>query len=177
MNSDLLHAFNFTEDDLVYNRRGTLSPRQAARYKSNNRIGAIVMIILLIPSAVATFYIWWPILFGEKALLEDLWRLFGGSILTFVTLLLFLNLIKFLLRKKDPVVTKIEGKVGGVISREERDHEGDKVIIHYVVIDGQEIQIQKRQASVFREGHTYAMYRNAVLGNLAVEQRGGPPEA
>jgi len=88
-----------------------------------------------------------------------------------------MNFFKFLFRKKDPVVTQVQGKVRGIISREERDHEGDKVTVYYVLIGEKEINIRKHQAAVFQEGHTYAIYRDAVLGNLSVEHLGGPPEA
>jgi hypothetical protein len=177
MNSDLMRAFQFTVEDLAHNKQGRLSPQQVTRLQRNNRAGAVIMFILLIPSAVFTFIVLRPIIFKEQGMFDDLWRLSGGVALALITLLFFLNFFKFLLRKKDPVVTKVQGKVRSVISREERDHEGDKVTMYYVVIDEQEIRIRRLQTGVFHEGHTYAIYRDAVLGNLSVEHIGGPPEA
>lgn len=177
MNSDLMRAFNFTADDLIHNKQNRLSPRQAARLKTNNRLGAIILFIFLLPSAIFTFVVLRPVLFKEVAPFDDLWRLLGGVALLLLSLLFLGNFIRFLFRKKNPVVTMVQGKVSSVISREERDHEGDKVRVHYVVIGEEEIHIQQRQAAVFREGHTYTIYRDAVLGNLSVEHLGGPPEA
>lgn len=177
MNSDLMRVSNFTADDLTHNKQGGLSPRQAARLKTNNRIGAIVMFIFLVPSAIFTFVVLRPVIFKEVAPFDDLFRLLGGVALLLLSLLFFGNFFKFLLRKKNPVVTKVQRKVSSVISREERDHEGDKVTVHYVVIGEEEINIKERQAVVFQEGYTYAICRDAVLGNLSVEHLGGPPEA
>ena len=177
MNSDLMRAFNFTADDLTHNKQGRLSQRQTTRLKTNNRLGAIIMFILLLPSAVFTFVVLRPVIFTEVGLFDDLFRLLGGVALSLLSLLFLGNFFRFLLRKKNPVVTKVQGKVSSVISREERDHEGDKVIVHYVVIGNEEIHIQQRQAATFQEGHTYAIYRDAVLGNLSIEHLGGPPEA
>jgi len=177
MNSDLMRAFNFTADDLTHNKQGRLSPRQAARLKTNNRLGAIVMFVFLLPSAAFTFVVLRPIIFKEMAPFDDLWRLLSGVALLLLSLLFFGNFFRFLFRKKNPVVAKVMGMVSTVISREERDHEGDRVTVHYVVIGDNEIHIQQRQAAVFQEGHTYVIYRDAVLGNLSVEHLGGPPEA
>lgn len=137
----------------------------------------MIMFILLIPSAAFTFIVLRPIIFNEQGIFDDFWRLFGGLALALITLLFLVNFFKFLLRKKNPVVTKVQGKVRSVISREERDHEGDKVTVYYVVIDEQEIRIRRLQTGVFHEGHTYAIYRDAVLGNLSVEYLSGPAEA
>jgi len=135
------------------------------------------MFIFLIPSAVFTFIVLRPIILNEQGPFEDLWRLLGGMALALLSVLFLLNFFRFLLRKKNPVVKKVQGKVRSVISHEERDHEGDKVTVHYVVIDEQEIRIRRLQTGAFQEGHTYAIYRDAVLGNLSVEHLGGPPEA
>ena len=177
MSSDLMQSFRFTTDDLMHNKQGRLSPRQATRLKNNNRIGAVIMFILLLVSAVFTVILLRPFVFDGMAPFDELVRLLGGLALSLLSLLFLANFFKFLFRKKDPVVTQIQGKVSGVISREERDHEGDKVMVYYVEIGDQEINIQRHQATAFQEGHTYAIYRDAVLGNLSVEHLGGPPAA
>lgn len=174
MNSDLMQAFNFTADDLAHNKQGRLSPRQINRLKVNNRVGAVVMLVLLFVSVVLTLVLFWPFIFSGLVLIDGLFRLLGGLVLGFLSLLFFANFFRFLFRTSNRVITKVVGDLRGVINRKERDHEGDKVTVYYVLIGEQEIPIWERQSRLFQDGHTYAIYIDKILGNISVEHLGGP---
>jgi len=177
MNSDLMRVFRFTADDLAYNKQGRLSPRQVTRLKRNNRVGAVIMFILLLVSLTFTVVVLRPFAFNGVAVTDNLFRFLGGLGLVLLSIFFLMHFLKFLFRTNTPVVTKLQGKVHGVITRKERDSEGDILTVHYLQIGEQEIHIQEYQAPVFQEEHTYAIYQDKALGNISVEHLGGPPEA
>lgn len=179
MNSDLMRAYNFSPEDLAHNKQGRLSPKQVVRLKKNNRAGAILMFILLLIIIPFTVIVLRPLVInGVSSIIDDFFRLFGGGVLLLFSLLFLLNFFKFLLRTDNPVVTKIEGEARGIISRKEKTTDSDGgamwVTVHYVLIGDQEVQIQQRHTSLFQEGHTYAIYRDKVLGIVSVEHLAGP---
>lgn len=46
MTTKLMQSLNFTEDDLIYNRKGTLSPRQNAHLTRKRRAFKLILLIL-----------------------------------------------------------------------------------------------------------------------------------
>ena len=174
-----MQAFQFTADDLTHNKQGKFSARQAAAMKSNNRIGALLMFIFLILSAVFGFIVARPILFGQVGLFDDIFRLIGGGFLAFLTLFFLWHFLRFVLRTGKPSITKFEGTVERVFSRQEEDKNaefGGMITVHLIAIAGREIYIQQRQMSAFHQGHRYALYVDKLFGILSVEYLGGPLE-
>lgn len=46
MSTRLMHSLNFTEEDLTYNRKGTLSPQQNERMKARRRTLKLALLVL-----------------------------------------------------------------------------------------------------------------------------------
>ena len=78
MNSELMQTFNFTTNDLAYNKKGRLSPRQSANLEKNNRTVATIMLILLLVSASFTIVVLRPYIFDGVEQFDDLARTSQG---------------------------------------------------------------------------------------------------
>jgi hypothetical protein len=172
--SELMAAFDFTQEDLTYNRNGQFSPAQFARYKRSDNWARVFSWVVLLGSAAGTYFVLRPFFFDGLPIRGNLGRLIGGGLLAAVALLFLYAVFE----KKDPVILTARGPAQ-FVSREHASQTGDQTSYstsYYVDLAGTEIEIGHGKFSVFKQGHIYVIYREASIGILSVEYIGPPPD-
>jgi hypothetical protein len=174
MTTELMKAFDFTAEDLSYNKMGKLSPGQAARFSRKKGTGIVVFIVLTLAAGIGTFFVLQPFLLEGIAISDNAGRFIGGCVLAGLTLLF----LYFSFQTDGPVIKKSQGKAQ-FVRREEStmDDEGHTTtdIMYYVVIGDREFGIDRDKVQVFEQGHIYTVYNdNFLLGILSIEYNGPP---
>jgi hypothetical protein len=178
MSTELMEAFDFTADDLAYNKAEKLSPRQLARYKKAMRRGSILFFFVVLGFGAGAYFTLLPFLQGHSVS-DNLGRLIGGVVLAGLALLFLVFIFQSLFQKVKPVILSAQGEAQ-FVSRDSSttDAEGNTIssTTYYVVIGGHEFDVGRDKYQAFKQGHIYAIYKDAFLGVLSVEYI-GPPES
>ena len=172
MTTELMKAFDFTAEDLSYNKMGKLSPGQAARFAQKKRTGIILFIVLTLAAGVGSFFVLQPFLLEGIAISDNLGRFVGGVALAGLTLLF----LYFSFQTDGPVIQKAQGKAQ-FISREENRTDAEGHTTHetgyYVLIGDHEFSVDRDKVQAFEQGHIYTVYNeNFLTGILSVEYNG-----
>jgi hypothetical protein len=172
MTTELMKAFDFTAEDLSYNKAGKLSPQQATRFTRKKRMGIILFIVLTLAAGVGAFITLQSFLLEETAISDNIGRFIGGCALAGLTLLF----LYFSFQTDGPVIQKAQGKAQ-IISREESRTDAEGHTTHetgyHVVIGEHEFSVDRDKVQVFEQGHIYTVYNeNFLAGILSVEYNG-----
>ena len=177
MSADLMSAFQYTAEDLSYNRRGELSPGQAGRLKRSYKQGGILFFVLVPACAAGAYFILSPFLLQDLPLEENLGKLVGGLVLSALALFfLYLSVALFFDRDR-PIVRQVEGEAR-LVSRESDTTDPDGLVttysMNYLVIGEQEFSLEAEKQGAFQHGHRYRIFHERFLGILSVEYLGPP---
>lgn len=172
-----MQAFNFTAEDLAYNKASKLSPPQIARYKKSMRAGSVLFFFLMLILWATAYFTLQPFLEGLP-ISGNLGRLIGGVVQIGFAILFLVFVLQALFQEIKPVFINARGKAQ-FVSRDHSttDSQGSTIssTTYYVVIDDHEFDVGRDKYQVFKQGHIYAIYNDAFLGVLSVEYI-GPPE-
>ncbi|HKJ39157.1 MAG TPA: hypothetical protein VJ972_10295 [Anaerolineales bacterium] len=172
MTTELMKAFDFTAEDLSYNKMGKLSPGQAARFSRKKGTGIVVFIILTLAAGIGAFFMLQPFLLNGVSISENTGSFIGGCVLAGLTLLF----LYFSFQTDGPVIQKAQGKAQ-FISREENRTDAEGHTTHetgyYVLIGDHEFSVDRDKVQAFEQGHIYTVYNeNFLTGILSVEYNG-----
>jgi len=170
----LLDAFNFTEEDLLYNRQGQLSPRQIENLASADRRGKVAIAIASLVSAAIAIGLLLPFIQAMSLEAANLGRAICGVPIFLLAILFFFGIF----RKPDRGVKQIEGVVQ-FVSRDSTTTQDDTVVSttgFYILVGEKEFPVKTEQYKVFTQGHIYRVYYGvaASMGILSVEYLGPP---
>ena len=173
MNPELMQAFDFTADDLAYNKAGKLSPRQAAKYNKTMKQGNALLFIVMVGFAIGAFFTLRPFILQGLSMADNVARFIGGIVLVVIGLWILYSLFQ----KDSPVVTSAQGKAQ-FVSRETYDTDADgntnSSTLYYVVLGDEEFSVGRDKYQLFEQGHFYAIYKEAYMGVISVEYIGPP---
>lgn len=168
-----MEAFNFTADDLAYNKAGKLSPRQAARYRKANGAGKVFFFFLMLGVGAGAFFVLRPFVLQGLSIADNLGRLIGGVVLVGLTLLF----LYFLFEKAEPVIISAQGEAQ-FVSRESETTDGQghttSSTSYYVSLGDHEFGVESSKFQAFKQGHMYAIYKEVFIGILSAEYIGPP---
>ena len=176
MNTELMQAFDFTADDLPYNRTGALSPRQLNKFKASNTRSGIFAFIIMLGFGVGAYFTLSPFWAEKLVIADNLGRLIGGIVLTVISLFFLFTLFE----NVQPTIKSARGKVQFVVKESDTPHEDGTVTTsttHYVVIGNEYFPVDKKQYQYLKQGHIYTFYKEvSVLGRVISVEYVGPPE-
>ena len=173
----LMEAFNFTDEDLSYNRQGQLSPRQMERLASADRKGKVTVVIASLVTGAIAIGLLLPFIQAMSLEAANLGRAICGVPLIFLSILFFFGLF----RRPDRGVKMVEGRVQ-FVSRDSTTQQDEAVVTttgFYIIVGEKEFPVKTEQYNAFTQGHVYRVYHGvaATLGILSVEYVGPPPDA
>lgn len=172
MNSELMQAFDFTEEDLMFNKTGKLSSRQAGRYKRSDTRAKVFGFFVMLGSGAGTFFTLRPFFLEGLSISDHLGRFIGGVVLAGLALFFLYALFE----KSEPVILSAQGPAQFVIRKIRSSDQGSYSTRYYVVLGGHEIDVGKDKYPVFKQGYIYAIYQEPSIGILSVEYIGPPAE-
>ena len=177
MTIELMQAFDFTADDLTYNKMGKLSPRQIKRYKKASNRSTVISFFVMLAFGIGAYFTLLPFLFEGLALTGNLSRFIGGIVLAGFALFFLYALFV----KDKPVIKSAQGKVQFVSRESNTTHDDGSITSstsYYVVIGDERFSIESGQYQLFNQGHIYAIYKEvSVLSSILSIEYSGPPES
>jgi hypothetical protein len=166
MTITLMEAFDFTADDLAFNKRGQLSPGQTARFEKTGRKNKVLHFIITLGFGAGAYFTLLPFVLQRISITDNLGRLVGGVVLTGFALLFFY----FLVTKDEVNIQKVQGKAQFVRRKNSRSSSS-----YNVVIGGQTFNIGYDKYEAFNQDHIYTIYNDVtLLGILSIEYIGLP---
>jgi hypothetical protein len=177
MSTELMKAFDFTEEDLAHNKAGKLSPRQLKRLKRASNRGRIVSFFVMLAFGIGAYFTLNPFLLDGLAIAGNVVRLVGGIILAGLSLFFLYAIFE----RDNPVIKSAQGKVQFVSRESDTPNEDGTVTSstsYYVVIGNERFTINSGQYQFFNQGHIYAIYKEvSVLSRILSIEYIGPPES
>lgn len=177
MSAELMEAFNFTVDDLAFNKRGELSPEQKARFAKEAKRSSIMVVLFTLGFGAGAIFTMMPFIRQGLSITDNLGRFIVGVVLVGLALFFF-----YLIFQKDaPVIKSAQGKIQ-FVSRESDTTDEDGIVTsstsYFVVIGDEQFTINSGQYQFFNQGHIYAIYKEvSVLSRILSIEYIGPPES
>ena len=177
MSAELMEAFNFTTDDLAFNKRGELSPGQKVRFAKAANRNSIMVVLFTLGFGAGAVITMMPFVLQGLSIADNLGRFIGGVVLIGMALFFF-----YLIFQKDaPVIKSAQGKIQ-FVSRESDTTDEDGTVTsstsYFVVIGDERFTINSGQYQFFNQGHVYAIYKEvSVLSSILSIEYIGPPES
>ena len=154
----LLHAFAFTGEDLLANRRGSLTPRQerivADQAKVSGCSSRIAWVVFL---GTAALLVSAPLLLGEGEQFQQVWPYLGGAALLFLGIVsVFMSLDR---RRRHQLRMPQLRMAAGVVARSTKRIRHGRWHVYYAHIGGVRFQLAtERQYQALDEGKHYRVY-------------------
>jgi hypothetical protein len=172
MTTELMSAFNFTTNDLAFNKKIKLSPEQAAQFAKKNKKSSGLVFLFTLAFGAGAYFSLQPFILQGLSITDNLSRFIGGVVLTGLALFFFY----LLFQKDEPLIESMQGKAQ-FISRENSSTDADGLVTHftsyYVLIGEHEFDIEREKYQAFNQGHIYKIFKeNSLLGILSIEYIG-----
>ncbi len=178
MNTKLMEAFHFDEEDLAANRAGTLSRKQAQQVKKGEAWATGVTLVLALAASVGAVLLLLPyIQSGQLPQGGEIARLVFGGLLVLVAIWLWRGA---LFSKTDMSVAKAQGPMKLVKSVHRSGDVSDaessrtNVVAHQMVVGGHTFGVTPQvfnDVLFDQEGATYAVYFTKKPENLLSLER------
>jgi hypothetical protein len=173
-------AFDFTAEDLDFNRRGQLSPRQTKQIMDRTRKQKRTMLIAALVGIGIGTYLALPFIQEMSLEAASLGQLIGAVVVLGLSLLFFSGLSE----KPSGQVIPVEGRVQFISRESSTTHEDGTMTtdtLFYIVVGKEEFQVRTDQFDAFTQGHVYRFYKagNSVFESsniLSIEHLGPPQE-
>ena len=176
MSLELMQAFDFTAEDLSYNRMGQLSPRQMEMYKKADTKSSVFAFFVMIGFGVGAYFVLSPFWAQGLSLGENVGRLIGGIILAGIALFFLYALFE----KTEPKIRSAKGKIKFVVKEtDSTDADGttSTSTTHYVVVGDEYFSVDRKKYQHLEQGHIYIFYQeSSVLGRVIAVEYIGPPQ-
>jgi len=177
MPTDLMTAFDFTNEDLLHNRTGDLSPRQQQAQKKYSGKNRVQMAVAGLVFGVAGIVLLLPFIRTFSPDAAPIWRIVVGGASIAVGLFFGSGIF-------DKYTIKIEETEGRAqfLRRESSSTDADGTTssstTNLLVIGGFEFPVKLAQYDALNQGHVYkAYFSRAPYQIWSIEYIGPPPEA
>jgi hypothetical protein len=180
MTDKLMTAFDFTSEDLEYNRRGQLSPRQTKQLLDRTRKQKLVFLVASVVGLGIGVYLILPFVLEMSLQAANLGQLIGAAVALGLSALFFFGLWD----KPGGDVIPVEGRVQFISRESSTTREDGGMDTHtnfYIVVGENEIGVKSSQYDAFTQGHMYRVYRSGISEFesseiLSIEYLGPPQE-
>ncbi len=170
MTTELMKAFDFTAEDLAFNKMQQLSPRQTRRLKKNRGQTTVGLTLFMLAIGTGAVFTLLPFIRQTLSITDDVGRLIGGVVLAGLSLII---LFLLLMGDEEPVVKSVRGKAQFLRKESDVDNEVSSTS-YYVVIGEREFVVERDKYQALTQGHIYTIYSAVGLGILSIEYIGPP---
>lgn len=163
---ELRKLFDFDEKDLVANRRGQVTERQAKILKQAASIGRGIMIAIAVPILI------WGVFFPVKSIVNDINRfgfnagLLGAAVFALIMAVIAFSILRNIFKKDVVAVRSVEGQVNFVKVEKRVTSKGNNGLTNSRVVHEYELRVGSEKfedvsenlLNIIQEGDTYTFY-------------------